>query len=652
MQVLSSLSGITFYAPSAGFAPTNSADVSAIASAYQVVSATATQLNAGSAYVTSINETPISAVRAGNAANASLATSAWYDGTGRFISALPDSATVSSIASSYAESAASSKMDESGMSAYVPFSAISADENSAITSINGSSIGGGVSITASYTASSTSEEIIEGETAVVTSTSTGTATATGIRQATYNNGNGSALTGAVSGLYFVDESGVFNKKPLCAAYLVPSTYLSGGQGITGYQMEFAPAYTMFTGDAATGGLSPLQYATGAGMSLSAGGFRASYRADTIFLSRANAGMEDTGSPATAVRMEAHNSRGPNISAYTPSNTGYFGNTAVKLAGTGIYTDSTGGTLTGTRSAILDQSSISFRHQSGRYIAGIEAITSSDSANVYLWDSTASAYQRMFASSIPYWNGKLDSSAIECDTASVITAIGGSSIGGGVDSATVSAIASSYAESAASSKQDTLSFAYNTADQISSINGSALAAGSTYSAGEGIDITDDVISVETPVDIVAGPGIVIDNPDGNTLRVSQATNYEVELYYSPQNHNVANDAEFVMSESIWNFSKVLITFDNMEFENRTCTMLIDLEVSDTGTKFFTPYCNGDTPGTVNIPWAEFNINAAGNIQYSNRGLIYGTWTAPAFTTGTSRGYRVKRVVGIHRIQGGS
>lgn len=34
MQVLSSLSGITFYAPSAGFAPTNSADVSAIASAY------------------------------------------------------------------------------------------------------------------------------------------------------------------------------------------------------------------------------------------------------------------------------------------------------------------------------------------------------------------------------------------------------------------------------------------------------------------------------------------------------------------------------------------------------------------------------------------------------------------------------------------
>ena len=113
MQILSSLSGLQFSAASAGYAPTNSGDVSAIASAYQVVSATATQLYAGTAYVTSVNSAPISAARAGNAATASLANSAWYDGTGRLISALPDSATVSAIASSYAESAASSKLDES-----------------------------------------------------------------------------------------------------------------------------------------------------------------------------------------------------------------------------------------------------------------------------------------------------------------------------------------------------------------------------------------------------------------------------------------------------------------------------------------------------------------------------------------------------------
>lgn len=100
-KVLTGISGNLISAASAGFAPTNSADVSAIASAYQVVSATATQLYAGTAYVTSVNGAPLSASRAGNAANASLANSAWYDGTGRLISSLPDSAAVSAIASAY-----------------------------------------------------------------------------------------------------------------------------------------------------------------------------------------------------------------------------------------------------------------------------------------------------------------------------------------------------------------------------------------------------------------------------------------------------------------------------------------------------------------------------------------------------------------------
>ena len=99
--VLSSVSGNLISAASAGFAPTNSADVSAIASSYQVVSATGTQTYAGTAYVTSVNEAPLSAARAGNAANAVLATSAWYDGTGRLLSSLPDEATVSAIASAY-----------------------------------------------------------------------------------------------------------------------------------------------------------------------------------------------------------------------------------------------------------------------------------------------------------------------------------------------------------------------------------------------------------------------------------------------------------------------------------------------------------------------------------------------------------------------
>jgi len=131
--VLSSVSGNLISAASAGYAPTNSADVSAIASAYQVVSATGTQLYAGTTYVTSVNEAPISADRAGRAGNATLATSAYYDTNARFISALPDSAAVSAIASAYAESAASSKQDT------LAFAYNTADQ---ISSINGSALGG------------------------------------------------------------------------------------------------------------------------------------------------------------------------------------------------------------------------------------------------------------------------------------------------------------------------------------------------------------------------------------------------------------------------------------------------------------------------------------------------------------------------------
>ena len=150
--------------------------------------------------------------------------------------------------------------------------------------------------------------------------------------------------------------------------------------------------------------------------------------------------------------------------------------------------------------------------------------------------------------------------------------------------------------------------------------------------------------------VAGPGISITQPTAGTVRIA---NDETELYYSPTNHNVANNAEFVMSESIWNFERVMITFDNMEYANRYVTMIIDLSgLSHDDNHLCTPWCNGGVPAEVNIPWAMFQINASGNIKYINRGLIYSTWNNPAYTTGASRGLRVVRVVGINRISGGN
>lgn len=152
--VLSSVSGNLISAASAGYAPTNSGDVSAIASSYQVVSATGTQLYAGTTYVTSVNEATISAVRAGRAGNATLATSAYYDTNARFISALPDSAAVSAIASAYAESAASSKQDT------LAFAYNTANQ---ISSINGSALGGMDDAAVSAIASAYAESAASGK---------------------------------------------------------------------------------------------------------------------------------------------------------------------------------------------------------------------------------------------------------------------------------------------------------------------------------------------------------------------------------------------------------------------------------------------------------------------------------------------------------
>lgn len=145
-------------------------------------------------------------------------------------------------------------------------------------------------------------------------------------------------------------------------------------------------------------------------------------------------------------------------------------------------------------------------------------------------------------------------------------------------------------------------------------------------------------------VATSTGIVGDGSTQNPLRAD-----ETELYYNPINHNVDTDAEFVMSESIWNFEKVMITFDNMEFTNRYVTMIIDLSgLSHNDNHLSTPWCNGDIPNVLNIPWAMFKINTTGNIKYLNRGLIYGSWSKPSYTAGASRGLRVVRVIGINRI----
>lgn len=156
-----------------------------------------------------------------------------------------------------------------------------------------------------------------------------------------------------------------------------------------------------------------------------------------------------------------------------------------------------------------------------------------------------------------------------------------------------------------------------------------------------------IGQTSATNLVAGPGIKIDEPSAGTVRIG---NDETVLYDNPTNNNAATTAEFVMSETLWNFHRALIEFDNMEFTNQPLNMEIDLDVSTTGTLYFTPMRNGNAFPTLNIPFANFYINSVGNIKYTNRGLTYGSWSNIETTTGDYRGYRVRKVIGINRISG--
>ena len=145
---------------------------------------------------------------------------------------------------------------------------------------------------------------------------------------------------------------------------------------------------------------------------------------------------------------------------------------------------------------------------------------------------------------------------------------------------------------------------------------------------------------------AGQGIQISEPSEGTVRIGTD---ETVLYDNPTNHNVATTAEFVMNESLWNFHRAFIEFDNMEYANTPVNMEIDMDVTTTGTTYYTPFRNGTSFPALNLPYANFKINEAGNIKYVNRGLLWGnSWTAVNTTTGDSRGYRVRKVIGINRI----
>ena len=133
----------------------------------------------------------------------------------------------------------------------------------------------------------------------------------------------------------------------------------------------------------------------------------------------------------------------------------------------------------------------------------------------------------------------------------------------------------------------------------------------FDAGEGLEFTTDgqgnrVLQVEGPVDIVAGPGIVIDNPDGNTLRISQATPCdETVIWTVPSGSEDSNNYNITLSETIHNFEEIAVYCK--------CTRATGLQVT---TKNVYPVCDaGNTMFADGISTNHWNVTAGQNAHYT-------------------------------------
>ena len=535
-KVLSSISGNLISAASAGYAPTNSGDVSAIASAYQVVSATGTQLYAGTAFLTEVNGTQLSASRAGQAANASLANSAYYDGTGRLISSLPDSAAVSSIASSYAptfglndgkiSSINGSALDTpTGTQVVTATGSAVFDGATGITSINGSALSAkrancaandsfGVNIAGNYlkyssftgvsstvannsaswgagpTISSPSGTImvnggdIEGtNSAVLTATAAGF-TSTGYLTYEYiQTWMGTLITDILPG-----SGGVLH---LSASTPVDSAdiLLSGKDS----------AYNFVTASATVSGdtrdiVIPLG-AIDRDISASASDYINLWRQD-VYTAEKTGGVQVTG-----VAELAWKSAVDNVTNTVSSNSATWGGGGASLPLTGSSVNGSSNYGIGelqinqyvengkSATAIISGSEARLSYKEGASLPA-DAIISPD--GLVFIDTGANTYSATPAS-IGSWNGVLN-------TVSSNSATWGA---GGIDSATCSAIASSYAESAVSSKADS----------------SAL---SSYALSADVSAYRVVSSINTATDNFSVDGEVVNKINGTELRALNAT----------------------------------------------------------------------------------------------------------------------------------
>lgn len=184
----------------------------------------------------------------------------------------------------------------------------------------------------------------------------------------------------------------------------------------------------------------------------------------------------------------------------------------------------------------------------------------------------------------------------------------------------------------------------------------------FDVGTGLEMdtsgSTPTLQVEAPVDIVAGPGIVIDNPDGNTLRVSVAQAEEVVLY---SNNGAAQlpQSTVTLSENASNFEKVVVMyrdrFNNITNSTTFYTDNLTFGGEPTSRILLSAPFLYESANPILARCSQYKFTAGNTLTFEScSNMLYTTTgvTCSYYTAANNQGTFIYKVVGIHRIAGGN
>lgn len=203
-----------------------------------------------------------------------------------------------------------------------------------------------------------------------------------------------------------------------------------------------------------------------------------------------------------------------------------------------------------------------------------------------------------------------------------------------------------------SVDQTYSAASANAQSGTAVAGALAGKEDAFDVGTGLEMDTSgatpTLQVEAPVDIVAGPGITIDNPDGNTLRVSVAQNEEVVLC------DTVSNSSCTLSEAYTNFGRIRI-----EWQYGSSLTDTEFSIVPMLSEYYTDAITATTNKNVLMTVTNLNGNGSSASQFVTRAALWrfnGTTTFE-FVKGyqlfngnvtASTAIHIRRIIGIHRI----